>query len=418
MGVLIMKNTGKIAVASFGTVLGLVTTAIGGCSAPDNFGDIACKPNAFLPDPWCRDAADAGTDADDAGTDAESDAAKAIDPGLDTSSWVAPDACKTGVCVPDPNGTGAISWANVPISLWIGPVDQVPTKCPDASVPTEKFRGFDQLVAPPATCSPCACGPSEGTCSGVPETLELRAGTCAQSGVMTVPFDAPANWDGSCTNADMIAAGAKCPAGSQTLCTQSIHSSALPAPTDEACKPSESVPSFALETSWEIGGLACTGNTQPQTCGTTSLTTYCVNDPGPAWLHCTYRDGVHEQCPDNYQHSRYVLYPKEPIDDRGCSACSCGAPTGSACVGGLRLSTGSVCGTDLVTVQVVSTSDICYDFAAPGKAIGSKAIVNREYAPGVCAASGGQAIGSAKPDVTNAVTFCCMEPYLEIDPPK
>ena len=395
------------------------------CSAPDQTAIDRCDPNAPLPDARCRAIlkTDAGTDTDDAGTDADnmSNAANAIDdPGLYTSSWVPPDACKTGTCVPDPNGTGAILWASVPISLWIGPVDQVPAKCPDDpdyGVPTEKFRGFDQLVAPPATCSACSCGPSEGTCSGVPETLELRAGMCAQNGVVTVPFDTPANWDGSCTNADTIAAGAKCPAGSQTLCTQSVHSSALPPPANEACKPSVSVPA-ALETSWKIGALACTGNTQPQTCGTMSLTTYCVNDPGPAWLHCTYRDGVHEQCPDNYQYARYVLYPKEPIDDRGCSACECGAPMGSACEGALSLSADGACGAEIVKLQVGSMGPICYDFLVAGKAIGSKAIMNRTYWPGVCAVSGGGAVGSAVADVANAVTFCCMEPYVDIDPPK
>ena len=168
---------------------------INGCSAATDDELYTCDPKAIRPDPACVNqplvGEDAGTNADAESDAANTDAANAIDdPDLDTSSWVAPDACKTGICVPDPNGTGAISWATVPISLWIGPVDQVPAKCPEESVPTEKFRGFDQLVVPPATCSPCSCGPSEGTCNGAPETLELRAGTCAQSGVMTVPFDA------------------------------------------------------------------------------------------------------------------------------------------------------------------------------------------------------------------------------------
>jgi hypothetical protein len=113
-----------------------------------------------------------------------------------------------------------------------------------------------------------------------------------------------------------------------------------------------------------------------------------------------------------------VLFPKEPIDDRGCAACSCGAPMGSACEGGLRLSADGTCVADFVTLQVGSMAPMCYDFVVPGKAIGSKAIVNRTYWPGVCAASGGGAIGSATADVTKAVTFCCMDPYVEIDPPK
>ena len=417
-----MKQAVNFVLALFGTVVVLGLNSISGCSAPDNFGQLACDPNAFLPDPWCRNAADAGPDPD-AGTDADTDvsdtdASSAVDdPDMNTSYW---DNCKTGHCFPAPIGSEAGLWSDEPISLWIGPVDQVPAKCPDDpvyGVPNEIFSLFDQLVAPPATCSACSCGPSEGTCSGVPETLELRAGTCAQSGVVTVPFDAPAGWDGSCTNADTIAAGAKCPAGSQTLCTQSVHSSALPAPAD-ACQPSVSAPSLIPETSWEIGALACKGiKEEAERCGVETLKLYCVNDPGPAWLQCTYRGGVHEKCPDNYQYARHVLYPKEPIDNRGCSACECGAPMGSACKGGLRLSSDGACGPEVVTLQVGSIGPMCYNFLVPGEAIGSKAIVNRAYLPGACAVSGGESVGSATADVAEAITFCCMAPWVGMEPP-
>lgn len=401
----------------------LAACSVNACSAVPEDAFYPCDPNAIIPDPRCikqlLSGPDAGTDAD-----AESDAApvqNAIDnPGLDTSGWASPDGCKTGQCLPTPVGSEAGLWSTVPISLWIGPLDQIPSKCPDDpefGVPSEKFRLFDGLVAPPATCSPCSCGPSEGTCSGVPATLELRAGTCDQSGVVTVPFDALANWDGACTNADTMAAGAKCPAGSQTLCAQSVHTSELPAPVD-ACKPSVSAPAAILDASWQIGALACTGNTMPQNCGSDSLQMYCVNDPGPAWLQCTFREGIYDTCPDNYQYARHVFYPGEPIDDRGCSACECGTPSGSACLGGLRLSSAGSCGSDLVTLQVGSMGPICYDFLAPGKAIGSKAIVNREYLPGVCAASGGEAVGTAAPDATKAITFCCMGPWVDVDPPR
>ncbi len=392
----------------------------GGCGdVPVVGNELLCDLTPFEPNQDCakQSEADAGTD-----TDADvTDAANAInDPGLDTSSWVAPDSCKTGHCLPAPIGNEAGLWSIEPISLWIGPADQVLDACPDdpkSGVPNEKFRLFDNLVAPPATCSTCTCAPSEGSCNGVPETLELRAGACGQNGVITVPFDTPANWDGSCTNADTIAAGAKCPAGSSTLCTQSVHSSALPLPVNDACKASASAPSLDLKTSWEIAALACHGNVEGQSCGKDALKMYCVNDPGPPWLQCTFREGVHEKCPDNYQYARHVLYPKDPIDNRGCSSCACGAPTDSACLGGLRLSTGGACGTDLVTVQVGSMGPICYDFLAPGLAIGSKAIVNRTYLPGMCSASGGEAVGDANADVVNAVTFCCLEPYVEAEPP-
>lgn len=422
-----MKYAVDFLCATFGVVFVVAITPLVGCSAPDDFGRAACDPNAFEPDPWCVQqnlvAEDAGADGQaDASADADVDVIAAIDnPGLDTSTWVPPDACKTGTCVPAPVGDQAGLWEKEPIALWIGPANQVPVKCPDApsvGVPNEKFRLFDQLVAAPATCLPCGCGVSKGGCSGVPETLELRAGKCAENGAMTIPFHAPANWDGSCTNADSIAAGATCPAGSQTLCTQSVHSVALPAPSDDACEASASAPAAALESSWQIGALACEGNTEEDACGTDTVKAYCVNHPGNPWLQCTYREGVHEKCPDNYKESRHVLFPKEPVDDRGCSACQCGAPMGSACIGGLTLGMDSTCATELVTLQVGSIGPMCYDFLVPGKAIASKAIVNREYVPGVCAVSGGQPVGSAAADVKGAVTFCCRtsEP-LAPEPP-
>jgi hypothetical protein len=401
---------------------------INACSSATETNLLPCDPDAILPSSAClkqtSSTEDAGTDGE---TDAGTDASNIIDnngPGLDISNWAPPNGCNTGRCIPDPVGEDGALWATVPVSLWIGPLDQVLNKkCGDdetSGVPKEVFRRYDQLVAPPATCSSCSCTPSEGTCSGVPETLELRAGTCAQSGVVTIPFDAPANWDGSCTNADTIAAGAKCPAGSQTLCTQSVHSSVLPSPADDACKPSVSAPLSTLQTTWELGALACTANAEAPTCGTDALKSHCVNDPGSPWLQCTYRTGVHEKCPENYQSSRHVLYPKEPIDNRGCSACSCGAPMGSACKGALSLSTDDACGAELVKLQVGSIGPMCYDFLLPGEAIGSKAIVNRTYLSGVCAVSGGDAIGAAMPndnELGGVVTFCCRAPEPPPPPP-
>ncbi len=391
----------------------MVAVVLNACSAPPETVVGKCNPEAALPDPECI-IADAGTDADtEAGQNAIGN------PGLDPANMEPLGTCKTGICVPVPSGNAGL-WAEPPISLWIGPAGQAPAKCPDDpvyGVPNEKFRLYDKLVAPAAVCSSCSCGPSEGTCNGVPEKIELRAGKCNQSGVQTIPFDGPANWDGSCSNDDTIAAGAKCPAGSQTLCTQSVNSAALPLPPDEACPASVSAPSLELKTTWAVEALACHANTQAQSCSTETLTRYCVNDPGPAWLQCTYREGVHDTCPSNYNYRREVLSPKEPVDNRGCSACECGKPAGSACIGALSLSADDACTAEHVKLQVASTADICYDFVAPGIGISSKAIVNRTYLPGMCAASGGEPVGSASADVDHAVTFCCMEPFVEIKPP-
>lgn len=179
--------------------------------------------------------------------------------------------CNGGHCLPVPTGREAGLWSEIPLSLWVGPAEQAPKACPDdpnSGVPNLKFRLFDKLDAPSATCSPCTCGPSEGTCSDAPEKIDLRAGKCNQSGVATVPFSGPVNWNGSCSNDDVIAAGAKCPTGSSTLCTQSVSSSALPLPANEACKAPANAPSATLETKWDIAGVACHANTTAQSCGT------------------------------------------------------------------------------------------------------------------------------------------------------
>jgi len=44
-------------------------------------------------------------------------------------------------------------------------------------------------------------------------------------------------------------------------------------------------------------------------------------------------------CPDNY----HIVYTDEPVDDRECNECACGAPIGSACIGKTRLYDAPTC---------------------------------------------------------------------------
>ncbi len=405
----------KVSFSIFSVVFVLGTYA---CYAPENFFESQCDRTGLLPSKRCL-TQDAGVDAD-SGSDTDAGQNAIDDPGFNTAHMAPPNVCIHGICLPVPVGSEAGLWSELPVSLWVGPAEQAPETCPDdpnSGVPNLKFKLFDKLVAPAATCSPCACEPSEGTCNGVPEKIELRAGRCIESGVATVPFDGPTNWDGLCSNDDTIGAGARCPAGSQTLCTQSVSSSALPLPADEACEASASAPPPTLETKWDIAGVACHANTQAESCGSDTLKMYCVNTPGESWLQCVYREGVHETCPDNYNDRREVLYPKAPLDTRGCSACTCGAPAGSACIGTLGLYADGACGVGLINNTIASTGDSCFDLQPPGLGIGSKAIGPQTYLPGTCAVSGGESEGRAVADMAHAVTFCCMGPIVRIDPP-
>ncbi|MDI3285324.1 hypothetical protein [Polyangium sp. 15x6] len=314
-------------------------------------------------------------------------------------------------CVPVPSG-GAGYWSEVPVSVRFDKPQALPKFCP-GSVPNEKFRLFEDLVAPPAECDACACEPSEGTCEGgPPQTIEIRAATCAEGVAASLPFSGPAGWDGSCTSSNALPAGASC--GGE-LCAQSVRASALPGPTSESCAPTSAAPSFTTTREWKLGALACMANTNDDTCGESAIKRYCVADPGPEWLYCVHGKGVMEPCPDNYNFERHEMYPDEPIDDRGCEACECGAPVGSACMGSLRLYDDAVCSSEFEKASLASTGEKCTDILPPGRAIGAKAVTGATYVHGTCASSGGAPKGSASPNKNSAITFCCRRSHWTVE---
>jgi hypothetical protein len=125
---------------------------------------------------------------------------------------------------------------------------------------------------------------------------------------------------------------------------------------------------------------------------------------------CIYQHGDHE-CPASWSGDRRVVYEVTAdkrgfIDARDCTPCACGAPSGSLCVGQLRVFEDAAC-TKLISADpITSIKGQCTDVLPPGKAIGSKEI-SLAYLPGVCEPIGGEPIGEVKPDPEQAVTFCC-----------
>jgi hypothetical protein len=299
---------------------------------------------------------------------------------------------------------------NEPVSLWLGPKAAMPKCCPGAkgcdtagAVPTMKYRLFKDLVAPPAECEPCECEPSEGTCTELPQTIEIRAGTCGQSGVSSLPFNGPAGWDGMCSADGALPAGAMCDG---VPCAQSVWAPPLAGPTKEACIPKKAAPSAVVEPAdWVMGGLACQGKPRDEICPYTDET--CYEDPGPGWLQCVYHDGIYDHCPDNFWPDPIVMYPEDVVDDRGCEACSCGEPAGSGCFGAIRVYNDGACSSQFTDVTVSSFGDGCENVQPPGHILGAKSIENLGYMPGTCAASGGHPTGGVTEHVTKAVTFCC-----------
>jgi len=141
-----------------------------------------------------------------------------------------------------------------------------------------------------------------------------------------------------------------------------------------------------------------------------------VADLGPEWLTCVHQKGIHNlsDCPDAYNASVHRLYPYEPIDDRGCIECSCGAPVGSACIGYLRTYRDDACSQEGVTLQIGSMGEGCTNVIPQGQAVDSKRVTDLAYLAGTCGPTGGEPKGIATGNAANAVTFCCMKP----SPPK
>jgi hypothetical protein len=375
------------------------------CSVPAEIYPQECDPHAIIPSARCKELL-----ASDAGSDADAEPTKGPmgidDPGLNPEAW---RPCGDGFCAPELSGQSALVWEKVPVSLYVGPNDGTPLACPDNL--TEVGRLFDELVAPTAACEACICEASKGECSQPPEKIEIRAGACAENGVPFSPFDGPPNWSGSCSSAGGLSAGAMC--GNEP-CAQSVWASPLPPPANDACLPSTSIPLSTKEFSWNTRAIACEAKTEQGAC--LSEKQYCAADLGPEWLTCVHQKGIHSlsDCPNQYNASVHRLYPHEPVDDRGCSDCSCGAPAGSACLGVLRLYDEAACSAEVVPLLLSSMGEGCTNIFPAGRATGAKRVTDLAYLPGTCGPIGGEPKGMATGDAANAVTFCCMKP----SPPK
>lgn len=388
-----MKLLAKAVFASLSAVTLAGLGTLGGCSAPEDFLRAKCDPDAFEPDPWCRTAADAGTDA-------ESDA----DP--DGASLRPEAACldKGGECVPIPSDKNAYKWEG-PAAVWMGPTSEKPTECPfDGSIVGEKYAG---LYAPPLDCAQCECEKATGNCAGVPDSISVGTTMCMMGGI-SVPFDGPGGWNGACTSANAIPAGAQCPPGSGTPCVQSIAWSALPGPQNESCiVKQQPVPGLhGMTISWEKAAVMCDSSLAEDLCSDGQK--LCIPDVIWPWVQCVWLDGEHEnECPDGYKFSSHVFYDEKPIDTRACTECSCGAPTGGECVANFGIFSDSTCTTEIQNQTISSVMPDCDLIFPAGLAISSKSITDHSYVPGTCAASGGEPIGEAVIDETKATTFCC-----------
>jgi hypothetical protein len=130
-------------------------------------------------------------------------------------------------------------------------------------------------------------------------------------------------------------------------------------------------------------------------------------DPPPAgFKQCISNDGD-LPCPvtiaDKYT-EKHVFYT-DISDTRGCTPCTCGAPSGSECSALISIYTDPACMSQLGSATVTSATPICDDFPA-GSTLGSKVAGPVTYTPGACQPGGGEPMGQAVP--IWPTTFCCI----------
>ncbi|MRG94557.1 hypothetical protein [Polyangium spumosum] len=373
-----------------GVLLGAFVGTVQGCGS-EPF-DFPCEPAFPCREPdICVDGLcvlpDAGTDASDAG---------------ETSAI----GC-TGPCIP----RGPDGWSD-PRAVWIGDASKAPTFCPENMDMGLRTRAFADLEWEYGTCEPCGCTAPTGTCTTLPETIEVRAALCAQQGT-ALPFGGPDGWDGSCTNANAIPAGAMC---GGTLCAQSLAVSPLGPPVEDGCEPvvipAEKPPHAGTPTmsgptwTWKTHAISC----YLPTCEDPKEACMRTLAPLPeGFAHCVSLSGFHA-CPETWNAKELVAYDDDKagaIDGRACTACECGAPAGGACLARVRTFEDGACAKLISDDAISSSVEQCSNVSIAGLAIGSKEITPPEYIPGACATSGGEPTGAVVPNPDRATTFCC-----------
>jgi hypothetical protein len=300
-----------------------------------------------------------------------------------------PDAgseCAVGACTKVP-----LFWAG-PRLLWTGPAGQAP-ECPTG--PTGiSWEGHADLVAP-NECEACTCEPPTGSCA-LPEALTASTTACNIPGGSSASFNAPIPWDGSCDGAVQIPAGA---ARSLTIGALTVM--------ENGCMPGPPVAAKVMSWYWATDARACDGPGF-STCQESNWTCTPTEDPLDFRV-CVSHEGKLD-CPilpDGVFREQYVFY-KEVSDDRQCSACTCGPPTGSVCTAMLELYKGAdlTCSGPVLENKLASSEwPVCLDFALPEQALGSKSAGPTTYAPGTCQPMGGDPNGGATE--REAYTFCC-----------
>ncbi|WP_437801496.1 hypothetical protein [Sorangium sp. So ce693] len=296
------------------------------------------------------------------------------------------DACISacGTCSGDQCVEPAPEGFYGPALLWVGRTVDEP-QCPHGAQ-TTVYRGYETADFPFA-CSPCRCG--EPACA-LPD--DLRTAASLKCGGPAVSVHEPRDiLNGTCV----------VPSSALVNDHQSLVLGATRVTPCEASVEPPPVPQFTLR--WYRSGVACGGSLQERTCPSPSKT--CVPpDQEHGFAQCIMYLGEGEvTCPEDYPED-VVLYDGMR-DERHCTSCECGPPTGSECSLMLVSFRDGACDEQLTAGTASSDAPGCVA-ATPGETPKSMRAIWQVDRPGSCEPSGGELRGEIV--LTGPSTFCCQ----------
>lgn len=329
---------------------------------------------------------DGGPGAGDAGAN-DAGADDAGDGGMEAK------LCQ-GQCVP----FRPLGWSE-PILVATSPGH--PLACPDEA-PYHHFTKYADLMAGSLDCN-CACKPSTGSCT-LPATMTAVNAACGAPGAVPTSFDPPADWDGSCSSSNAVAAGKQC--GGKP-CVESLTIGPMVA-VDEGCEVDELpiITGQSDEPTWGLTVIGCEGYPESGEggCGAGGK---CAPAPAPPpeFRVCVYKD-EDVPCEGEDYTDRIVIYTGFD-DKRGCTACECLPEVeGSVCTATASIYTDNMCLVPLIPGYPISSlKEVCFDLTPPGQALGTKALSDVKYHSGTCQPTGGEPIGQV--ELLRPSTICC-----------
>ena len=252
--------------------------------------------------------------------------------------------------------------------LWVGPEDQAP-ECP-WGLTSVSYEGHADLVAP-SLCEACTCEPPTGSCA-LPSTLTASMATCGDfnGGIHTL-FNAPTPWDGTCDSTTQLPDGA-----AHSLTVGAIEM------TENGCAVGPPVAAKVVSSRWDTFARGCDARMPP---GPFSRSVCLPEEPiPPGFKVCIFQAGEHD-CPDDEGNTfteQHVFYDRVQ-DDRQCSACTCGAPTGSACTATISIYKAAGCsGLTFAQNSISSSGDDLHRHPAPRSSVKEQESQRHDLPPG------------------------------------